>query len=227
MSAHPLDRPVHAALTGRQAHLAQGDGRALRLDPEYGPFGAAIDAGAAAQAALAALVPDAGALWLLEPTPVAAPPGTRIVRQVPCDQMVAERIAPADRAIDFAVLGEADAAEMRALAALTQPGPFHARTHRLGRFIGLRDPAGRLVAMAGERMQAGGFTEVSGVCTHPDHRGRGHAAKLIRAVAAAILARGAQPFLHVYPDNAGAIALYQSLGFAFRAQLVLTLLARA
>ena len=89
---------------------------------------------------------------------------------------------------------------MLALATLTRPGPFFARTHQLGAFIGVKQD-GRLVAMAGERMQPTGFTEVSGVCTHPDPRGRGYAGGLMRQVAARILARGETPFLHAYADN--------------------------
>ena len=109
-------------------------------------------------------------------------------------QMVAETLAGGSD-IDFLELGDADAAEMLALATLTEPGPFFTRTHRLGDFIGIRH-AGRLVAMAGERMKPEGFTEVSGVCTHPDFRGRGYAGALMRVVAARIAARGEMPFLH-------------------------------
>ena len=114
---------------------------------------------------------------------------------------------------------------MRALAELTQPGPFHARTHALGGFVGVREN-GRLIAMAGERLQAPGFTEISAVCTHPDARGRGLAGKLMRLVAAGIVARGEQLFLHVYPHNKGAIALYERLGFRHRADIQLNVLRR-
>ena len=69
------------------------------------------------------------------------------------------------------------------------------------------------MAMAGERMKPDGFTEVSGVCAHPDHRGRGFAGALMRIVAGRILARGETPFLHAYASNRGAIGLYESLGF--------------
>ncbi|WP_163317661.1 GNAT family N-acetyltransferase, partial [Enterobacter hormaechei] len=72
-----------------------------------------------------------------------------------------------------------------------------------------------LIAMAGERMRTPGFTEVSGVCTHPDFRGAGLAGKLMRAVAARIVARGELPFLHAYADNASAIALYERLGYRY------------
>src|SRR3546814_1013814 len=90
---------------------------------------------------------------------------------------------------------------MRALALMTRPGPVLPLTHRLGRFIGIREQ-GRLIAMAGERMRMPGFAEVSGVCTHPDHRGRGHAKRLMRIVAKAMLERGETPFLHAYAAHA-------------------------
>jgi predicted GNAT family acetyltransferase len=80
--------------------------------------------------------------------------------------------------------------------------------------------------MAGERMKPDGFTEVSGVCTHPDWRGRGYAGGLMRLVARRILARGETPFLHAYATNEGAIALYRSLGFAIRRQVTATILKR-
>ena len=82
------------------------------------------------------------------------------------------------------------------------------------------------MAMAGERMKPTGFTEVSGVCTHPDHRGRGYAGALMRVVAARILARGEMPFLHAYASNTGAIGLYESLGFALRREIAMTVLIR-
>jgi len=71
-----------------------------------------------------------------------------------------------------------------------------------------------------------GFTEVSGVCTHPDYRGRGFAGGLMRVVTARILARGEIPFLHVYASNVGAIKLYESLGFVIRRAVTLTILLR-
>jgi hypothetical protein len=81
--------------------------------------------------------------------------------------------------------------------------------------------------MAGERMKPDGFTEVSGVCTHPDHRGRGYAGALMRLVARRILDRGETPFLHAYASNTGAIALYETLGFTLRREVLMTRLSRA
>lgn len=223
---HVLDRPVWNTLTTRHAGLAVGDARAWRIDPAVGPFAAAADGSPASLAALAGLVPADDELWLIEAAALPLPPGVRVARRTTLEQMVAETVAPPSAAFEILALGDADAPEMLALATLTEPGPFRDRTHRLGGFVGVRD-AGRLVAMAGERMKVPGFTELSGVCTHPDHRGRGYAAQLMRAVATRILGRGEAAFLHVYPSNAGAIALYEALGFRRRAAIDMTVISRA
>jgi predicted GNAT family acetyltransferase len=98
------------------------------------------------------------------------------------------------------------------LVARTQPGPFLQRTVELGTYLGVRRD-GALVAMAGERLHPPGFTEVSAVCTDPDHRGQGYAARLVQAVVAGIKERGDIPFLHATATNTNAIRLYEALGF--------------
>lgn len=222
---HPLDRPVWNALISGWAGLAVGDARAWRIDADHGPFAAAADDGDPAQAALTALVPDDGELWIVERTPILVPPGAKNMREAMLAQMIAPLIADIAPIPGVLKLGDADGAEMRALALLTKPGPFHTLTHRLGGFIGLRRD-GRLVAMAGERMRLDGFTEVSGVCTHPDHRGRGYAKALMAQIARTMLARGETPFLHAYADHAATIAMYETLGFSIRAQMRLMIVAR-
>lgn len=223
--SHPLDRPVWSALTTLWSPVAAGDAHALRLDADHGPFGAAADGSEQSLAALAALIPADGALWTVEADPLPLPPGVRVLREAVLHQMTADSVDAPDDAVMIAPLEEADAADMRALAHLTVPGPFHARTHRLGRFLGVKVD-GRIVAMAGERMRVPGFSEVSGVCTHPDHRGRGYAGTLMRAVARAMLERGETPFLHTYATNHGAIALYETLGFRLRMPMHMTVLGR-
>lgn len=223
---HPLDRPVWRALTSGWSALAEGDGRAQRLDRGYGVFGAAADRSADGLAALGALVPDEGELWLVERDAWPAPPGTRIERAVALVQMVCEApaIAPSPQ-FEVIDLTDDDAPEMLALATLTRPGPFVRHTNRLGHFVGVRF-GGQLVAMAGERMKIPGWGEVSGVCTHPGHRGRGYAAALMRTVASRMIARGETPWLTSYASNAGAIALYETLGFRHRADMVVTVLVK-
>lgn len=219
-AAHPLDRPVWSMLTGRQAHLAEGDGSAVRIDRGYGVFGAAPDTGADAQAALAALVPDDGELWIVEPEPWPVPPGMREVKRAVLAQMVAEGAPPLPREGEPAILplGDDDAPEMTALAEHAKPGPWGPETHRYGPFFGIRE-SGRLLAMAGQRILVPGMAEVSGVSTWEDCRGRGYARTLIGHVMREMVAGGETPFLHSYADNAGAIALYESLGFRIRREV--------
>ena len=221
--AHPLDRPVWSALTGRQASLALGDARALRFDPAYAQFGAAADASPESLAALGGLNTSANGLGMIEAVDPPLPPGAVVRSKAAGVQMVAAALTGGGRPVAFEPLGEADAAAMLALATLTVPGPFFERTHRLGDFVGVKVD-GRLVAMAGERMKPEGFTEVSGVCTHPDHRGRGYAGALMRVVTQRILERGEQAFLHAYAANTGAIALYETLGFRVRTPVTYTVL---
>jgi ribosomal protein S18 acetylase RimI-like enzyme len=220
--SHPLDRPVWTALGGRQASRARLDGPARRFAPEYGPFGAAADASPESWAALLRLAGPEGGLYLVEAQRPQAPAGARLRFEPECWQMVAEGPVPPPPESRFEILdlGEADAEEMRGLATLTRPGPFSTATHRLGRFVGVRE-AGRLVAMSGERMQPDGFTEVSAVCTHPEYRGRGYAATLMRVVMARIAARGETPFLHVYAANTAAIGVYEALGFRLRRRMAI------
>lgn len=224
---HPLDRPVWSALTSeRQAALAVGAGGALRLAPGYGVFAASMDQSPQGVAAIAALDQPEGMLATVEADPTPVPPGLTVLKEAVLSQMVLVELTPA-KARDIAIepLTEADAPAMLALATLTEPGPFFERTHRLGDFFGVKQN-GRLLAMAGERLKPDGFTEVSGVCAHPDARGRGYAGALMRAVIERILARGETAFLHSYADNAGAIALYHSLGFAIRAPMRMRMLTR-
>ncbi|SOB86980.1 Predicted acetyltransferase, GNAT family [Sphingomonas guangdongensis] len=223
-----LERPLwHALNDGWRAH-AEGSARALRLQRDVGVFAAAADASSPALAALAALLPDdGGELWLVERNPP-EPPGSVTVRTARCVQMVAERTASAPASdLPIKPLGETDAADMLALADLTRPGPYILGTQRLGAFIGVRDDAGRLIAMAGERMRMGGLAEVSGVCTHPDAQGRGLATLLMRHVIARIVARGERPFLHAYDSNAAAIALYERLGFRLTGTVAVRVVRRA
>jgi predicted GNAT family acetyltransferase len=155
------------------------------------------------------------------------PASLNAVRRARGVQMVATRpVSGEPMDTNIVTLTDADAAEMLQLATLTEPGPFLTRTHRMGTFRGIRIH-GRLAAMAGERFRFPGYTEVSGVCTHPDFRGRGLARTLSAVVAAHIESRGERPFLHAWKSNRAAISLYESLGFELRAEVDVAVLERA
>ncbi|HXE65863.1 MAG TPA: GNAT family N-acetyltransferase [Rhodanobacteraceae bacterium] len=224
--AHALDRPVWESLASRQASLSIGGALAKRYQHDVNVFASARDDSPAALDAWAALVEPGERVYVLQVPEIAIPPALSVTQMPPGVQMVATRPIEAQAADDIVVLGDADAAEMLALAQLTQPGPFLARTHVMGTFRGIRID-GRLAAMAGERMRMPGYTELSGVCTHPDFRGRGLARRLSAIVCAGIEARGETPILHAWKDNRVAIALYEQLGFRLRAEVNVVVLERA
>jgi predicted GNAT family acetyltransferase len=215
---HPLDTPAWSALTTRHAALAEGGPLARRYPPSIIPFAAARDAGGESQAALAALPRPGETMAIVQADPIALPPNCVALAAALVVQMTLRR--PPERTHDARIelLGDADAAEMLELATLTNPGPFTLRARALGDFFGIRID-GRLAAMAGERMNVDGYAEVSGVCTHPDFRGRGLSRALSAFMAHRFLDRGDTPFLHAYTTNAAAIGLYKAMGFETRAVL--------
>lgn len=220
---HPLDTPARAALTGPHAHLAQSHGTALRYDPGLIPF-ACLDP--AHPGHLAALAAPGDLAVFLQKAPVATPPGFTEALRTEAVQLVSEALPAAPAEPRIAPLGPADAAEMLALAEATKPGPFTLRALELGPFWGIRHE-GRLIAMAGTRMAAPGFTELSGVCTAPEARGQGLARALSAHAARAIATTGATPFLHAFAANRAAVALYESLGFAIRAEFAVGMFTRS
>ena len=223
---HALDRVVWESLTTYHAPLAEGTALARRFLRDVNLFAAARDDSPAALSDLSSLVKPDETVFVLQVPAIVIPPGLVEVKSAPGVQMLATQPPPgAVSRADITNLTDADAPDMLALARLTEPGPFLERTNRMGRFIGIR-VEGRLAAMAGERMRIPGFTELSGVCTHPDFRGRGFARRLSTAVVADIFARGERAFLHAWKSNHTAIALYEQLGFRVRAPVNVSVLTR-
>ena len=226
MTSTPLDRPVWHGLRTRQSEHGAGGDLARRFRPDIAPFAAAANDTPEALAALGALIEPGESVMLLQREAFPSAAGLIIESLGPGVQMVLHRLAPPrPPEVEVVALTEADAPEMLALATLTQPGPFRAGSHRLGDFVGIM-AQGRLLAMAGERLKPPGYTEVSGVCTHPDARGRGYAGLLSHRVSQRILARGETPFLHAWAGNTAAISLYETLGFRLRGAMAVTVVRR-
>jgi ribosomal protein S18 acetylase RimI-like enzyme len=224
-STHPLDHPIWSALTTRQRALAEGGTLARRYPPAVAPFAAMADMSAQSFAALGALMSGPEVAVLFTPDPVTPPAEFKILLAEAGEQMIGTPVESSVPGVDIVTLGAADVPAMMALTELTKPGAFSARTHELGTFLGIRID-GQLVAMAGERMKPVNYTEMTAVCVHPSHRGRGYGQMLLAAISRQIAARGEIPFLHVFSNNDAAIALYRRQGMEIRRRLYVTVLQR-
>ena len=222
---HPLDRPIWTALTTRQQALAEGGALARRYPFAIAPFAATVDTSPQSFAALGALMSRSEVAVLFTSAPVAPPAEFRIVLAETGEQMIGTPAESSTCGVDIVTLGADDVPAMMELTELTKPGPFNLRTHELGTFLGIRID-GQLVAMVGERIKPANYTEITAVCVHPDHRGRGYAQVLLAAISCRIVARGEIPFLHVFSDNESAIALYRRQGMEIRRRLYVTVLQR-
>ncbi|UQU62670.1 GNAT family N-acetyltransferase [Couchioplanes caeruleus] len=212
-----LDDPVGHSLQTRHSHLARRVGAAATYQAGVATFASMPATPGAADWDDLALLLGSGELADLFSAAVTPPPAWEPVFALAGVQMILDRNPPLP-VTAVQRLGPADVPDMLALAGLARPGPFWPRTIELGAFHGVREN-GALVAMAGERLQPPGWTEISTVCTAPGARGRGLAARVVQAAVHHVIARGDRPFLHVADDNDGAVRLYRRLGFTVRRQV--------
>jgi predicted GNAT family acetyltransferase len=238
MSNVLLDNPVLASLYYSQDELGRCSEQAAVYHPDISPLAGLTGPLSPALRELAALVPKGsgvGVVTVEEALPER--PEWRALGVMRLHQMVCEAPSPSPKAEaeamaeaeEFDDLTTADVAEMLELTQLTDPGPFLIRTIEMGRYIGVRKgirrgvrKGGRLVAMAGERMRLPGWVEISAVCTHPEGRGHGYAARLVACLLKDCFANQQCAFLHVRDGSvseAGAIAIYERLGFRHRRDL--------
>lgn len=217
---HLLDNPIYNALNSAHRIIAKGT-----ANVKYYPEEVAVFAGLKANSPanfeeLHALATDANTFVVFSPTALAIPTNWKLVTHIDMFQFVyAHQEVPKGGEFELTDLNESHVPEMMALVELTQPGPFRERTIELSNYTGVIEE-GKLVAMAGHRFNPTPYVEVSAVCTHPDHLGKGYAYMLIREQIKRILDKGEIPFLHVRNDNTGAIKLYEKLGFHLRSEMI-------
>ena len=206
-----LDNIMWNCLSGPHAKFAAGEGPVRRYAPGFSPIVGFEDPQRPDFEILARFC-GPGESFYTDLWSGAAPAGWRIDKDARMWKMIWDAPMPEqDAAPDAQVLRADDVAQAVALARLTNPGPFGIRTLELGEYFGYFD--GGLIAMAGERMQAGDLQEISGICTHPDFQGRGLARKLTLKLVHRQMKRGKTPYLHVMSHNDAARKLYEKLGF--------------
>lgn len=220
-----LDNIFWHSLTGPLATFAVGGDSARRLVPGSSPMIGFRNLAEPDFGALEAHCAPGEALYCADWSgPM--PPGWQLQAEAVMHRMVWDGdAAPGADDPELVPLRPDHADQAVSLAAATRPGPFGPRTIELGHYLGLFD-GDRLVAMAGERLAAGPWREVSGICTHPDLQGRGLARRLTLALVRHVLAQGRRPFLHVMASNERARALYLRLGFRDHALVPVRVVAR-
>lgn len=222
---HPLDCISWNSLTGAHAEFSVGTDVARRYAKGYSPIIGFADA---KRPAFDALAPhcDPGEHFYCENWAGDAPDGWHVAMRNTKLKMVWEDAMPApEEAPEIVRLGAEHAALAVELAALASPGPFGPRALELGEYYGWFEGT-RLVAMAGERLRAGRYHEISSVCTHPDFQGRGLARRLTARLIGRQMQRGEISFLQVMQDNTGARRLYERMGFRVYREAIVCVAAR-
>jgi predicted GNAT family acetyltransferase len=216
---HVLDNPAFNALISGNKNIANGIENVRYFNKNTGPFVGLKETSALNFKALHELIPDGGASVFISPIEVDLPEEWKTVNYLKCLQMIyindAEQVSTD---AEIVPLTDSHIPQMLALTKLTNPGPFLERTIDFGHYFGIFN-GDKLIAMAGQRMHPLPYAEISAVCTHPDHLGKGYARQLLVFHANRIKTAGNIPFLHVRDDNKRAIKVYESLGFVTRAIL--------
>lgn len=209
----PLYNPVYHALISGDKHLSNGDGIVKYFDETVSPYVGFPENYTEGFDVLFAMLPAGRLILHATPLRMKTPAGWKMLSRIEGLQMVLNegyKLAPIS--IEPVPLQEKDVPQMIALAQLTKPGPFGQQTILFGHYHGIFD-GDKLVAMTGQRLHVQQFTEISAVCTHPDHLGKGYANALLQHQIKLIHTQGKIPFLHVRKNNDRAVGLYLRLGF--------------
>jgi len=217
---HILDNPIYNALISAHHIFANGTENVRYYSDDVALFAGLRDNSDQNFEILYQNSPSESTFIVFSPVSIHIPGRWKLITQIDMFQMVYEhKEIPVGEDTVFTDLDQSYVPEMMALVELTQPGPFLTGTIKLGNYIGIFKGK-ELIAMAGHRFNPTPYTEISAVCTHPDHLGKGYAFQLIREQIKRILEKSEIPFLHVRNDNHGAIKLYQKLGFDIRTEMI-------
>lgn len=214
-----MDDPAWNALISGNKYLAFGNGPVRYFDKEVSPFVGLEENTPENLRLLYEQLPHNGPVLFLTPEQAEISAPWRVLQVIRGLQMVCDAAKEEnDISTGLVPLTHEHAPQMVALAKLTNPGPFANETIRFGHYMGIFEN-GQLAAMAGQRLHAFAYAEISAVCTHPDHTGKGYAKQLLIHHINRIKKASETPFLHVRHDNDRAIEVYKRLGFYTRREV--------
>jgi ribosomal protein S18 acetylase RimI-like enzyme len=217
--SHLLNNPAWNALQSGNKHLAFGTGPVSYFDREVSPFAALEENSEENFKLLYKQIPHNSTVLFVSPVEIALSKQWEVLRTIRGLQMVCDNVTVRNEVtVQLIPLTDEDIPKMLELTKLTNPGPFASRTIDFGHYQGIFEGE-KLVAMAGQRLHPYNYAEISAVCTHPDHTGKGYARQLLLNQIHRIKAASEVPFLHVRYDNYRAIKVYESLGFATRIEV--------
>jgi predicted GNAT family acetyltransferase len=221
---HVLDNPLYNALQSGCKQFTNGTDNVKYFPKEVSPFAGTDDLNAASLTVLYNMLPEGRTVVFITAQQPEIPSQWQIVHQSKVYQMMGDSILPTDTGhAGIVPLTIEHVPQMLSLTKLTNPGPFEERTIEFGNYSGIFHN-NQLVAMTGQRLRIDDYIEVSAVCTHPNHLGKGYARALILHTIKQIVAMHKIPFLHVRTDNTRAIEVYKSMGFTVRQELFVNVL---
>jgi predicted GNAT family acetyltransferase len=215
---HVLDNPAWNALISGNKNLSNGTESVKYFSKDVSPFIGLKENSIENLQLLHDLVPAGSISGFISPVEMEIPEPWKVVQCVKSLQLMYEDETPENAQSELITLTDNDIPQMLALTKLTNPGPFAPRTIDFGHYRGVFD-GDQLVAMAGQRLHASPYAEISAVCTHPDHLGKGYARQLLTYHIQRIRAASGKPYLHVRHDNYRAINVYHGIGFTTRTSL--------
>jgi ribosomal protein S18 acetylase RimI-like enzyme len=214
-----LDNPAWNALISGNKHLSFGTEQVKYFDKEVSPFAAFIENTPEHFRKLNELLPYDRLALLVSPLVLNIPESWKTLQVIKGLQMIYQNSGEQDTVHrELIPLTVEHVPEMVQLAKLTNPGPFESGTIKFGHYFGIFEN-NILVAMAGQRLHVFNYGEISAVCTHPDHTGKGYARQLMIHQIKRILTDGCIPILHVKHENDRAIRMYERLGFQTRKEV--------
>ncbi|MDO3626745.1 GNAT family N-acetyltransferase [Mucilaginibacter sp. BT774] len=224
---HVLDNPAWNALISGNENLYYGNDHIRYFARDVSPFVAFKENTNENFEELYHMVPQGRVLLFVTPVEIEIPGPWKVLNCIKGNQMICKPgVDAGEQAVVLTTLTQEHVPQMLSLTKLTNPGPFAERTIDFGHYRGIFQD-GELAAMAGQRLHAFNYAEVSAVCTHPDHTGKGYARQLLVYQINRIRAANEIPYLHVRSDNDRAIKVYESLGFVTRCNVWFSVIQKA